>query len=116
MRKLIVISLFSLLVTRASAQTYSVAILPGSNLPYGTIASELAHNCKGMVITTGEGKTDYRLKADYAGAGLGGDPSGASLALFNSEGVLVYAKETRFIHNAFKDMCKDYLGKKKGKH
>ena len=116
MRKLIAISLFSFLVTLARAQTYHVAILPDSSLPFGTIASEVAHNCKGVVITTGEGKTDYRLKADYAGAGMGGSPSGASLVLFNSEGIVVYAKETRFIHNAFKDMCKEYLGKKTREH
>jgi hypothetical protein len=112
MKKHIAISVFSFLATLASAQT--VAIVPGSDLPYGTIASELANNCKGVVMSIGEGKTDYLLKADYAGSGMRGSPSGASLTLFNSDGVVVYAKETRFIHNAFKDMCKDYLGKKRG--
>jgi hypothetical protein len=113
MKNHIAISVFSFLATVASAQT--VAIVHRSSLPYGTIASELARNCKGVVVTIDEAKADYLLKADYAGAGYGGEPSGASLTLSSSDGVVVYAKETRFIRNAFKDMCKDYLAKKKGK-
>ena len=68
-----------------------------------------------LLVTTDQNKASYTLKADYAGFNPRGEPSGASLTLFGLNGDVVYAKETRLIHNAFKDICQ-YLRTKKEKN
>ena len=99
-----------LFVPLVGAQTY-IGVVPSSTLPYGTIASEISHNCKNVVHTVDADKSAYALRADYQGLGFDHEPSGASLALFDAKGNVVWAKETRHIHNAFKDLCNEYLEK-----
>jgi 3-dehydroquinate synthase class II len=82
-------------------------------IPFGEIVADITHYCKNVVIATDEdankGKVDYVLKVEYDSSFSGG----TSVMLFDRTGHVAYIKKTRHIHNAFKDMCKDYLGKKR---
>lgn len=127
------IPLILVLTTLASAQTY-VYIVP--NLPppasngnttvqvcvgvgwcstdgayvfsYENAVTNLQHYCKKVVITSEAAKADYALKTSYQSDFNGG----LTVILLNREGSIVYSQKTRHIHNAFKDMCKDFLEKK----
>ena len=126
MKKYIAITVLSLFATLASAQTY-VGLSDKSTIPATTITENVQKFCKGnVVITNNEDKAEYMLVANFTGYGFEGNAiqsaiyeathapdAGAAIALVYKGGDVVYSKSTREIHNAFKDMCKDYFGKKK---
>jgi hypothetical protein len=107
----------------ANAQTY---IGISGTIPATTVSANVATFCKDKVVITADpDKMEYMLTANFTGwnwgegaCGMYGcnatskyPDAGAALTLLNGKGNVVYAKETRAIHNAFKDMCKDYFGK-----
>ncbi len=102
----------------AGAQKAYVGISDKSTIPATTIAANVTKYCKNVEITFDEDKAQYLLRVDFTGYGWTdynlGQPydAGASLILVDNQGRLVYSKQTNAIHNAFKDMCKDYFGKK----
>jgi len=121
--KYIAIAVLFLLATLASAQTY-VGLSDKSTVPYTTIVSNMQKFCGGnVIITTDENKAQYMLLVNFTGYGwetplymaTHAPDAGAALALIDNQGSIVYSKETKAIHNAFKDMCKDYFGSKKKK-
>ena len=115
MKKYIAVAVLMLASLAASAETLYVYVDPRSELSSGDVYQGLqSKGCANVTVTADRSEADFELLANYAGLGIGNLPAGANLSLLDvAQGHIVYGKSTRLIHSAFKDMCKDYFGKKR---
>jgi hypothetical protein len=125
MKRFAIALLFLLSTTVCYSQATLIGLSTDSTIPPATIATNVMKYCSkaNISITTDNTKAQYILQADFTGYGWSFDDTaiyqathepdaGAALLLFDSKGNVVYSKQTKSIHNAFKDMCKDYFKKK----
>jgi hypothetical protein len=128
--KTVIAAIVVMLTISATAQQ-KVVISSASTIPQETIAAEMQKYCKNVTIVAdldapllitarftgwnwGAGSCS---SSPYTGVTSCGQRSetpdaGAAVTLEDKHGTVLYAKQTRAIKNAFKDVCKDYLNKK----
>jgi hypothetical protein len=128
--KTVIAAIVVVLSISATAQQ-RVVISSASTIPQATIAAEMQKYCKGVQITAdldapliitasftgwnwgaGSCSTSPYSGATSCSQRSGTPDAGAAVTLVDKHGTVLYAKQTRAIKNAFKDVCKDYLNKK----
>jgi hypothetical protein len=98
---------FSLILTATMSTAQESAtrvVLVNSNIPNGAIYREVNDRCHGLIVTSNAAKADLALEAQVSTEQANHNEH-TWLTLFNKDGDVVFATETRSTGNAVKDVC-----------